>query len=206
MAGLNQFNPQQLGLGGQRTDDEFLRFLDQLDQRLGRERILPGPELGAQLQGGGGPDFATGAQSFTPTQLPDEIPLGSKLGLQGSEALSGRGGLGAFFSGIKDTASSPLGNAILLGNLSSTDFSDRGSVTQSVGSTIGGLAGASVGGPVGGAIGSVGGSLLGGLFGGDDDEEERKKEEKKQQTRQSLQNAALFFARSNARKGIPSFF
>lgn len=179
----HQFSGQQLTGAQGPGDQDFLNFLEQLDQRLGRERVLP-----------------------------EQIPLGSQLDIQNPVSKLGGAGLGAgggssnFFDSIKSTAQSPAGSAIIQGNIASTDFGNSASVAQGIGGTIGGVAGTAVGGPVGGAIGSVAGQAIGGFVGGDDEEEERKKEQKKRETEESLRNAALFFARSNARKGIPSFF
>lgn len=218
MAGLNQFNPQPLTTGGQRTDEEFLRFLDQLDQRLRRERILPGPELGAQLQARGGSDFGGGAPSIAPRSFPDEIPLGSQLDIQdplGALGGAGAGAGGGFLSKLKGSATSPLGVATIVGNLASTDFEDPSSIGQGVGGTIGSLAGQAlipipiVGGLIGGTAGQFIGAELGGLFGEskeEEAEEDEKKRRKRAQTQDSLRNAAIFFAQSNARRGIPQFF
>ena len=216
MAGLNQFNPQQLTTGGQRTDEEFLRFLDQLDQRLGRERILPGPELGAQLQGPSGPDLAPSGPSLAPTPLPDQIPLGSELGIQdplGALGGAAEGAGGGFLSSLKGSATSPLGVATIVGNLASTDFENPASIGQSVGGTAGGLIGNALFPGVGGFIGNAAGQFLGGEVGGlfgdspeEEAEEDEKKRRKRTQTQDSLRNAAIFFAQSNARRGIPQFF
>ncbi len=227
MAGLNQFNPRQLTTGGQRTDEEFLRFLDELDRRLGRERILPGPELGAQLQGGRGGDFGRGdfgrgpdfggeAPSIAPRSFPDEIPLGSQLDIQdplGALGGAAQGAGGGFLSKLKGSATSPLGVATIVGNLASTDFEDPASIGQSVGGTAGGLIGNALFPGVGGFIGNAAGQFLGGEVGGlfgdspeEEAEEDEKKRRKRTQTQDSLRNAAIFFAQSNARRGIPQFF
>lgn len=197
-------------------DDEFLRFLDELDQRLGRERVLPGPELGAQLQTKG-PDFGAGPSpsSISPTQLPSDISLGSELQIQDPLGVLGDAGKGGFGASLKASASSPLFAATAIGNLAATDFEDPSSIGQGIGGTLGGLAGAAliplplVGPLIGGAAGQFIGAELGGLFGkskAEEDEEDAEEERKRAQTQDSLRNAAVFFARSNARRGIPSFF
>ncbi len=203
---------QQPSLGAPQMDGEFLGFLDQLNQRLNREAILPGFQLQTS-----GPDFGPGAppSAISPTQLPSEIPLGSELQIQDPVGVLGDTAKGGFGASLKASASSPLFAATALANLASTDFEDPASIGQGVGGTLGGLVGSAlipipfVGGAIGSTAGQFLGAEVGGLFGkskAEEDEEEAEEERKRAQTQDSLRNAAIFFQRSNARRGIPQFF